>query len=464
MKIPFASMSYRSESLPLSAQRTVNLYPEIMPGNSKAIVALFGIPGLKLHTSLGIGPIRGQIEMDGSLYVVSGPSLFKLESNGDSVNLGGIAGTSMVQMAHNGTQIAILAGTESDNLYIATASTLTQVTDADYPGATSVVFLDGYFVFTRTDTGQFFISASYDGTDYDALDFATAEGDPDNLIAAVVDHRELWLFGPKTIEIWYNSGSADFPFERASGAFIERGTVARDSIAKLDNSLFWVGDDRIVYRADGYSPQRVSTHAIEHVLNQAPGLGDLVAFAYTQKGHAFYVIKKPDEWTFVYDVATGLWHERESHNRLDYRVSTFAKAFNLLLVGDDSNGNIYELDLETYTENGDTIISTATAPPLWAETETATANSLILDFEAGVGLTTGQGSDPYVFLDWSDDGGHTYKNQIWRKIGKIGKYKKRARWTRMGQFRQRVYRVGISDPVKRVISSTAYAEIEGGRL
>jgi hypothetical protein len=471
MKIAFASQSYRSESLPLSAQRCTNLYPELLPPGAKVPLALFGTPGLKLHATLGIGPIRGMIRMDchcapgaGNLFVVSGPSLFRLSSNGDVLNMGAITGTGFVQMATNGTQIAILAGTEETDLYIATVSTLTQVTDADYPGATSVAFLDGYFLFTETNSGRFFISGSYDGTAFDALEFATAEGDPDNLVGIIVDHREAWLFGAGTIEVWYNSGAADFPFERASGAFIERGTIALRSISKLDNSVFWVGDDRVVYRADGYTPRRISTHAIENVLTEYLGLGDLIAFSYTQNGHAFYVLKKPDEFTFVYDVATGLWHERESHARPDYRVSTIEEAFNRLLVGDDKTGNVYALDPHFYTENGETFVSRAAAPPLWAEGETATANTLIIGFEPGVGLTTGQGSEPTAMLRWSDDGGRTWSNEHWRNIGPKGKYKQRAKWDRMGQFRTRVYEVAISDPVKRVIDAIAIADIEGGRL
>lgn len=471
MKIPFASQSYRSESLPLSAQRCVNLFPEIQPPGAKVPLALFGTPGLKLHANVGTGPVRGMLRMDcgcapgsGDLYIVSGNSLYRLSSNGDVLNMGGIPGVGFVQMSTNGTQIAILAGTGENDLYIATRTTLTQVTDADYPGASSVTFLDGFFVFTEPDSGRFFISGSYDGTTFDALEFATAEGDPDNLVGCIVDHRELWLFGDKTTEVWYNSGATDFPFERVSGAYIERGTIALRSIVKLDNSVIWVGDDRVVYRADGYTPRRISTHAIENVLSEYRGLGDLIAFAYTQNGHAFYVLKKPDEFTFVYDVATDFWHERESHDRVDYRVSTFETAFNHLLVGDDRNGNIYELDLHFYTENGETFVSRAAGPPLWAEGETAIANTLIIGFEPGVGLTTGQGSDPKAMLRWSDDGGKTWSNEKWRSIGPKGHYKRRAKWDRMGQFRMRVYEVAISDPIKRVIDSVAVADIEGARL
>lgn len=458
-------MSYQAESLPLSAQRLVNMYAEVTPTQAKSRIALFGTPALTLHQTVGDGPIRGKIKMNGKVFVVSGQALWRVESNGTATNIGVILGTGLVDMEHNGVQIAVLTGTGPNDLFMATETTVTPVSDPDYPGATSVAFLDGYFLFTRTGTGQFFISGSYDGSVFDPLEFATAEGSPDNLVRVIVDHREAWLCGEETTEVWYNSGNADFPFERASAANIERGIIAKRSAVNLDNTIFWVGDDRIVYRADGYTPRRISTHAIEKVLEDFPGLGDLVAFAYTQGGHAFYVLKKPGAFTFVYDVATGFWHERESHNRPDYRVSTYCTAFDLHLVGDDSNGNIYRLDTSTYSgENGETVICRAASPPIWAEAETAVMNNLIIDMEAGVGLTNGQGSDPQIMLRWSDDGGHTWSNEKWRSMGKIGEYRRRARWDRLGQFRgPRVLEISVSDPVKRVVLG-AYSELERGRL
>ncbi|TQV80318.1 hypothetical protein [Denitrobaculum tricleocarpae] len=463
-RIPFATQSYQSVSVELSAQRLVNLYPETAPASSKAPYALFGTPGLSPYQEVGTGPIRGMHNMKGSAYVVSGTALWKVESNGDTRNLGFIPGTGPVQMDNNGLQVGILTGTEADDLFMATATSLTQVNDADYTGASSIKHLDGYFVFTRPNSGQFFISGLRDGLAYDALEFATAEGSPDGLVTAAEDHRELWLFGETSTEIWYNSGNVDFPFERTSGAYLERGCIAAASVQNLDNSLFWVGDDRIVYRAEGYTPRRISTHAIEKVLTENLGLGDLTSFAYTQNGHAFYVLKKPNVFTFVYDVATGLWHERASHQREDYRVSTFVTAFDRLLVGDDQSGMIYELDMgRSGTEGSDCVIARAAAPPLWAEAMSATMNNLVIDVEGGVGLTTGQGSDPQIMLRYSDDGGHTWSNEKWRSMGRKGRYKRRARWDGLGQFRQRVLEVAISDPVGRIVLG-AYAEMEQNGL
>lgn len=467
MKIPFATQSYQSRSLPLSAQRVVNLYAETPVQEAKAPIALFGTPGLKRRTTVGTGLFRGMHLMGNFLYVVSGTEVYRVDSSNNATLIGSIPGNSRLQMEDNGTQIAVLAGPLPTDGYVITETAVNQITDPDFPGGSSLSFLDQYMVVTVPDSDQFVISALADVTDYDALDFAAAEADPDLLIRGFVDHRELWLMGEESTEVWVNTGASPFPLERQSGTYLERGVLGVESVSKLDNTVYWLGDDRIVYRADAYIPTRISTHAIEKALSEQGDLSGIQSFVYTQEGHPFYVLKKPGAFTFVYDVSTGLWHERLStignELQLDWRVSHYAKAFNKNLVADDLTSNIYELDLDTFTEDGATIRRSATAPNLWAQTERAHMNSLIIDFDPGVGLTLGQGSDPQAMLDWSDDGGLTWSSEHWRSIGKIGEYERRAKWNRLGQFRQRVLRTSISDPVKTVILG-AYAEIENARL
>ncbi len=462
--IPFATQAYQLRQVQFAAQRCVNLFPEVGPPGAKTPLALLGTPGLTTYAIVGRGPIRGMIGLEGFVLVVSNSDLFKLEVNGDTTLLGSLPGTGPVKMASNGEQVLILTGTSRSDGFIATANDLTQITDEDFLGGSDVAFIDGYFVLSVADSNEFYISALYNGFEYDPLDFARAEGSPDDIVGLEVDHREIWLMCQDTIEVWYNSGNADFPFERASGTFIERGLGARDSIAKVDNTLFWVGNDRMVYRANGYAPQRVSTHAIEQKINEALGTSDLIAFGYSLEGHAQYVLKKPGEWTFVYDNATQLWHERCSCDREDYKVSTYVQAFNRLLVGDDRNGSVYFFDAERPgTEDDGTVVSRMAAPPLFANEETAHLNALVVDFERGVGRTIGQGSDPVVMLRYSDDAGLTWSSEKWRSLGKIGEYTRRARWNRMGRFQQRVLELSISDPVDRVIMG-AYAKVERGSL
>lgn len=450
-RIRFAVQSYESRSRPLSAQKLVNFYVEQAPEDAHTQAALYGTPGLKLFGSVGDGPIRGMIEMDNLLYVVSGGRIYTITEVGVVDLIGDIGGVSRVDLAHNGSQVFVRSGGGTSDSYIVTSTTVTQITDADFVGASSVTFQDGYFIYSETDEGRFYISGSYDGTTYDSTDFATAEGDPDDAVRVFSDHSELWIFGKKSTEIWYNSGAADFPFARATGAYLERGCAAPASVAKIDNTVFWLGENNIVYRAENYKPTRISNHGIEAKFAEYDSLADCLAFEYTQEGHQFYVLTKPDEFTLCYDVATGYWHNRESLGRNDWRVHHHSYVYGKNIVGDSVNGNLYELDLETYDENGTALISTAVTPMLWGGTNRTVMSRFQVDMEAGTGLTSGQGSDPQMMLRWSDDGGQTWSNQLFADMGKKGKYKTLAEWRRLGMFEKRVMEVSISDPVKRVL-------------
>jgi hypothetical protein len=326
------------------------------------------------------------------------------------------------------------------------------VTDGDFDGGSSLTSLDGYAITTRPDDEQFQISALKDAAAFDALDFASAERFGDNLVRAYANNRELWLFGEESTEIWYNSGAADFPFAPIDGGTMEKGLAAAKAVAKVDNSVFWLGHDRVIYRADGFRPARVSTHPIEDMLKEPATVSDAWAFGYTHAGHAHAVFTFPSVGlTCVHDAATGLWHERKSHD-LDYwRFNTYAYCYGRHLVGDSESGNIYELTHEVFTEAGEPIIREGVSAPIHAEGRRMSIGALQIDVETGVGLTTGQGSDPQIMLDWSDDGGRTWGNEIWRSMGLIGQYRHRVRFHRLGSFFNRTLRFRISDPVKTIV-------------
>lgn len=469
--VQFATQAYTSRSLPLAAQRAVNVYTERAPQDAKSTVALFGSPGLKLFATAGDGPIRAIHEMDGILYAVSGANLFSIDSAGTATDRGALWGSnSRVAMSHNGTaggnELIIVDGTVQfqDGYFIFSESA---------HGYTYTV-AGGLAVISDTDFGvataqQFQLSNLNSGTAYTATDVATAEGANDDLLAVVSDHREVWLFGEETIEVWYNSGDADFPFDRLSGSFIERGLAAKYAvISDFDNTIAWLGDDRVVYRAEGFLPVRISTHAIETAFEKYTTISDAFAFEYTQDGHKFFVLTFPTEAaTWVYDVASGLWHERESRDSGGvslgrWRANCYAKAYGKHLVGDFADGRIGELDLATYDEYGNVMVGNATSPPWHYDRKTVRMPLFELDVESGIGLTSGQGSAPQIMLDWSDDGGFTYGPlQQWRSMGAIGARKTRLRWRRMGKFRERIMRVTISDPIKRSIIA-AHAELSVG--
>jgi hypothetical protein len=462
MNINFGKNAYQAQSKFLNSQRCINFYLEPAPEDSKEPWALYGTPGLTLFADLGANPIYGMHVMGDYLYAVSGDNVHRVDSGSGSNNLGSIGTTTdNVIMADNGVHVVLTK--EGGAAYIANSSSLAQITDGDFDSASSVTVLDGFGIFSRLGTNQFAISALLDLSDYDALDFATAEASG-GLIVRVFAHKgNLWIFKTDITEIYYNSGGGDFPFVPLPNAQINRGCAAKRSVAEGDNTLLFLGDDKIIYRMNGYTPKRISTFAIEAAIEGYTTISDAEAFTYTQAGHAFYVITFPTELeTWVYDMATGLWHQRQSFEKGRWRATSYVKFNDKHLVGDFESGKIYELDLDTYTENGDTIQRIVTSPPLNKENKRITYDRLWIGFDPGVGLTSGQGSNPQAILRYSDTAGNTWSNEKWRSMGLKGKYKHQIHWTGLGQSRHRIYELTITDPIPCRISG-AYANLRIGK-
>lgn len=465
MKTPILGSTYVARSVNAADSRMVNLFPEVVPEAGKEPAFLQRCPGLRLLANVGTGPIRGLWSYAGYGYVVSGVKLYKLDSNWNATEIGIVAGSGPVSMSDNGTQLFIACNGPS-YIYNKNTNTVALITDVDFPGAVTVGYLDGYFVFNEPNSQKIWVTSLLEGTQIDPLDFASAEGSPDNVVGLIVDHREVWVFGTNSVEVWYDAGNADFPLQRIQGAFNEIGCLSAYSIAKLDNGVFWLGQDArgrgVVYRANGYTGQRISTHAVEWQIQQYADLSDAIAYTYQQDGHSFYVLIFPSaNTTWVYDVATGAWHERAgwSNGQFTRHPSNCQMSFNgQIVVGDYQNGNVYAFDLDTYSDNGSVQrwLRTWRALPTGKNDLKRTAHhSLQLDCETGVGLNSGQGNDPQVMLRWSDDGGHTWSNEHWRSMGQIGQFGYRTIWRRLGmtvKLRDRVYEVSATDPVKIAIT------------
>lgn len=473
MKIPFVGQAYTSRSKSLAAQQCVNFYVEQSEVDPERM-ALYGTPGTRLLTTLpSSGGIRGMyLPALGDAIVVQYDRVYRLShTTWAYVDLGFSLQTQdgAVCIADNGTVAVIVDGGYGYIVDLAT-NAVNQITDPAFYGADKVAFLDGYFIFNKPNTQQFYISSLY-GTNFDALDFASAEGAPDLLVSLLVDHREAWMFGDTTTEVFYNSGDADFPIQRMQGAFLEHGCAAKNSVAKLDNTVFWLGKDAngqgTVWRANGYTPQRISTHAIEYAIQGYAQISDAIAYTYQQDGHAFYMLSFPlANKTWCYDVSNQAWHERAYRDPITaeygrHRSSCHIFFGGLHVVGDFEDGRIYALDSDYFSDGGDPMVSIRSAPVVSNNSKRLFFHSLQLEMEEGVGLTTGQGSDPQIALDWSDDNGKTYSSERYASIGAIGQYKKRVKWHRLGSARERIFRVSISDPVKRVIVS-AELEATGG--
>lgn len=456
MEIPLFTQSGEGYSTPLNAQRTVNLYPVIANGRG----ALYGVPGCVTWVTCGAGPVRGALSHKGVGYVVSGSGFYTVTEAGTATLRGSLdTASGPVTLATNGLQV-IVADDEATAdymdgygilkpggqfwVYDIAAATFEELELPDYPGGQS-----------------FYITSLVDFTTVDALDFASAEAAPDDLIRAFADHGDLILFGAESIEPWQNTGAADFPFERLGSTRIERGLAARYAVAKCDNSVFFLGDDLIPYRLNGYDPVRIGSEQVEYSIGRMSRTDDAIAFTYDQEGHKFFVLKFPTAGvTWVYDVATNMWHERSS-NFGAWRANCYMKLGQRHLIGDESSGKLLELRTNLYDEDGDEIHAMHILPPVFNDMARVSHHRFELILETGVGLENGD--DPQLVLDWSDNAGRTYGNQLQRSAGKVGEYDRRAIWLRLGSTICRHYRIQMTDPVKRVFIGASVDMTPGGR-
>jgi hypothetical protein len=464
MKTPILGQSYVARSPNAAANRCVNLFPEALVEGRDA-AWLQRAPGLRLLTTMGTGPVRGLWVFGGMLYAVSGANLYSVSPTLVVTLIGAVGGTGRVSMADNGTQLFVATNPRS-YIFNKDTSVFVEINDPDFPGAGTVAFLDGYFVFNEPDSQKLWVTSLLDGTAVDPLEFASAEGAPDNIVGVISDHREVWVFGTTTTEVWINSGDVDFPLQRIAGAFNEIGCASAASIAKLDNGLFWLGIDArgkgIVYRSNGYTGARVSTHAVEWQIQSYATISDAISYSYQQDGHSFYVLTFPSaNKTWVYDVATRMWHERASGNLAELRHrSNCGTAFNgQIVVGDYETGALYALDPNVYSDgtNVQRWVRSWRALPPGADRLKGTLNhQLWLGCQGGVGTDLiDQGRNPQVMLRWSDDGGHKWSNEHWTSMGGIGETDTRVIWRRLGsagKLHDRVYEVSGTDPVKIAIT------------
>jgi len=539
MEINFVGGAYKGRSTNLNAQVCQNWYPVIDNQDGKSVLALMGTPGLKSWKDLSDArESRGSIKWDDCLFVVIGNTMYKITTAGVAADVGTLGtATGRVYMAGGTTHLMIVDGT--DGYYqISGAVALTTIVDVDFPASpTSCAYLDGFFIVSESGSDSVYKSASEDASSWAGLDFASAEESPDDVTLIHAYKRHLMLYGVETIEVFYNTGDASFPFTRVAGAVIPVGIGAAASVASGPEGMFFLDNNFQVRTWQGYETRVISPQQIDYQIRAYTTKSDAVGYTYTQEGHSFYVLTFPtDSKTWCFDVTTQMWHTRSSGLAGARHLSDWHQWFaGKNLVGGHADGIIYELDLGTYADNGAALKSIRAAQVVQAGQKELFHNRLQIDFEAGVGLATGLGtgtavlaadtvasvtivgggtgystaprvqfsggggsgavatttltagvitgvtivsggsgytsaptvtfiggtSDPQAMLDWSDDGGHTWSNEHWASMGVIGDYTARVIWRRLGRSRNRIYRLSITDPVKRVIMG-AHLEAEVG--
>lgn len=406
----------------------------------------------------GFNPARDLHEINGRCFTATGPNFFEVMADGTYIIRGGVVNDGKpISMASTAEEVVICAG---GHLYLFTLANNNFAAISDTEGLITniakVEYCDGYFIGLIANARQFRISGIENGAVWDPLDITTISVFPDNAMAMIVDHREIWIWGSKKAVVYYNSGNADFPFDVIASGYIDQGAAALFSPVRLDNSVFWLGKDErgqgIVWRAQGYLPQRVSNHALEYAIQGYARVDDAVAYGFQMNGHSYYHLYFPTPGkSWRYDCSTGSWCE-VGYLRSDavweaHHSQCHCFAFGKHLVGDWSSGNVYELALKYGDDNGQPIRRERRSPHISNENQWLRHSQLTIDAECGLGLESGV--DPQLMVRWSDDGGHTWSDEHWiaMSLGRAGEFRKRIVLRRLGRSRDRVYEIACSEPI-----------------
>lgn len=449
------------KSSTVSAQRHLNMYAESPLDPEKNRIAFYGTPGTNLKTTFGDTPARGWIKV-GSLYYVVHRGTFYSVDNASTKTAKGTLNTTTgrVDMAYDGSVILIVDGTNGYT-YTVASTTFTQIIDADFPnGSNTCGWLNGQFL-ADDGTGSDAFFTSPDGTNWDPLDFATAESAPDGLVRLFIDHGQVLLFGEATIEPWGSIANQDFAFAPIKGAIASFGLAARWSLTPYNDTVAFLAKNLMgqvqAMMMEGNTPRVISNQEMDHEFNTYSAVADATAFSYLEGGHPFYQINFPTPGkSWLYDGSTGLWSPVEfGLNGARHRGEMFLDFINQRLISDYSNGNIYTLQTDVYTDNGTAIAREIVTRHLFAADDRVTIDRLYVDMEVGVGTQTGQGSNPKVMLSISKTNGKTWGAELWKNLGAVGTYLTRVIWRRLGQGRDWLFKLRITDPVKVVFVYTS---------
>ncbi|MCF6327590.1 MAG: packaged DNA stabilization protein gp10 [Devosiaceae bacterium] len=468
IEIPFVGPTYNGRSSKVNAQRTVNMFPKLEKPGSKTRIALYGTPGLKRIGVQGVGPCRSNgVKFKSKLYFVSGTDFVEIDSNNSFATLGALeTNSSRCEMASGRNSIMVVDGISG---YVFNGTSFSKILDLDFPDSPShVTYLRSRFIVNKGSTDEFYISDDEDATSWGPLNFASAENNPDDILAHAATENDLYLIGGSTCQIFYNSGNPDFPFDPYPNGTVEVGIEAPHSLSQFSGGLVWLASndegDTFVVHAAGLTTTPISTSEIDWQISRIDFKADAIGAIYRQSGRTFYILTFPSaDKTFCFDLTPDGrdWHERKSYGIGRWRVSGIGYLGNQVICGDYQNANFYNLDFNEYRDDGNIIERIRIAPVIHKSRKWMTFWELIVDIKAGTGLTFGQGLAPQIMLRYSDDGGKTWSSELWETIGEIGEYSREVKWEQLGDSKERIFEIKVTDPVEVEILG-AYADITLG--
>lgn len=501
--VPWVTPEYELRSFNAASKRTINMYPQSGEGQAKTDWILIGTPGTKLWQDLS--SIAGPTARCRGMYYTSTSRLFSVYGNllietyydngvDDFVNVQryafGSSGPNRISMTDNGRYLVLVDGVNMYNYNLDTNTVsipslpFTKPLQVEYLAQRIFCITADQDPTTNAGTDRdgikqnmiWWSDLGLDGPlNWDPLSFASAETSADPIIRMAKRQGQLWLFGPRSYEVWDSSSDPEQPIQFAGGSGSEIGCTSPYSVVTLGDQVFWVGSSSSgkdqVFMSTGYNAQRVSNHSIERFLNQAAELTtQIIGFSYQQEGHGFVIwtipqgaVNQNGNRTFVFDVSTNMWHERASRDNVTNQLNAWeplysSYAFNRVVVGNVISPVLMELSLDYYydyapitanTPNGvKPLVRIHQGPQYWDDLRLLRHKEFQIDMQTGIGTQVGQGYQPQAMLQWSDDGGATWSSEYWTSIGKIGEYNARVRWRQLGMSRERVYKCVISDPIQ----------------
>jgi hypothetical protein len=473
MRVQLFGVGLKGKSPAVTAQSRINCYAELQQEQDRSSIVLYGTPGKSLFSDLGAFPSRGVWSVDSLgtpvFFTVHQGTLYSVNNAGTATSIGTINTTSGdVSMADDGQFLVLVDGTDGWWYDMVNGGALTEITDGNFTTSPKyVTWQDTYFaVASNASNKQWQLSDNSTTSVWPAANINFAGSGAGKLQAILADHSIVELFGDKYVEFWQNAGNPDFPYANIPGSAQEFGLASPWSLFKYDNSIAGLFKNQMgevnISRMSGFGLKRLSNFELESLINEYSDVADCRAFGYMLGGHPMAQFNFPSaNKSWLYDGSMQLWSELQDADGDRDWGEKYCTFINQRIVTDRRNGKIYKLETDVYTNNGDTLPFEVTSKHIWNDDKFIGISQVQVDIQSGVGLATGQGSDPQIMLSVSKDGGNTFNNLAWAAMGKVGEYTQRVVWRSLGGARDWVLRLRITDPVKRVITG-ASAEIEGG--
>ena len=493
--LPFISQNYVHRSNSVASQATINFYMEKVEVPSRSQYCLIGTAGVGVFSDLTSlteenDSCRGiYTSTFGLVYSVFGAKLLKTYKDTLGAVITDLIGTlstasGVISMVDNGKYLTIADGSSIVNVELSTnVMTFTTIpfdtpTRLIYKGLRIFCINESVLTnqFGKLNNQIFYSDAGLDGClTWDALSVVSAEQSQDPIVTMGTSAGNIWFLGSRTLEVWAGSDNPNKPITFVAGGTAEIGCGAKNSVAQIGDSLFWLGSSSAgvnqIFTNQGYSAVRISDHSIEYRLGKVADITtDAVGFAYQQEGHIFYVLTFIQaDFTICYDLTEGMWHERATRDPLlniNHRYEPIFATFGLnrVICGSIGVRKLLYLDLDKYDDyDGRPIVRSHRSQVYFDNMNLVEFNSFQIDMLTGQGLQSGQGFDPQVMVRWSNNAGSTWSNEHWKSAGKIGEYSQRVVFRSLGMGRLRIFEMVVSDPVKWVVQDAQIEVISGGK-